>query len=614
MKSIRRTLLLNVLLLLIVTLGVVTYVVYYTAAGALRERQQAAAELAHVRYDDRRDEALRARADKLASEVQSNWNSTNFRNQWVASEVAALTAPMAPGNPAALIPRAAIMGATTFGRASQVAFEVHARLATELKLNEDELYQKPEAAAHEFVQVTSDGGAMWTSRSLSGEALPQDLPIPHRDPESHPPRFDTVVLPSGVEVRRVTIRANVTRYSRVGNFFLQRPARVDDTVPPSRAVVGLAGAARAARPAGAGGPGGAFFRPQADGPENTIPVFYIQCAWNTSAEAPQLEEMIRTRDEQLAAIDGETERSIHSLRATLGWTVSGAFAVTLIGGWVLVGFGLFPLKRLSQAVSEINPKDFKLPLDPKTLPSEVNPVADRLSRALTQLQAAFEREKRAAADISHELRTPLAALTTTIEVSCRKARSAEQYRQTLDECRVIARQMSQLVERMLALAWLDAGVDEVRPQPVELTDLVGAVAAIARPLAEVQGLTFRVSVPNRLTVRTDPDKLREVVMNLTHNAIEYNRPGGEIELSATQTLAGIVVEVRDTGIGMAPEIQEKIFERFFRADPSRQATGAHAGLGLAIVKEYVDRLGGRLTVDSTLGRGSRFRVELPSAS
>ena len=74
-----------------------------------------------------------------------------------------------------------------------------------------------------------------------------------------------------------------------------------------------------------------------------------------------------------------------------------------------------------------------------------------------------------------------------------------------------------------------------------------------------------------------------------------------------------MVEVRDTGIGMSPEIQDKIFERFFRADPSRQATGAHAGLGLAIVKEYVDRLGGRLTVDSTVGRGSRFRVELPGA-
>jgi two-component system heavy metal sensor histidine kinase CusS len=292
----------------------------------------------------------------------------------------------------------------------------------------------------------------------------------------------------------------------------------------------------------------------------------------------------------------------------------GAVAAALVGGWVLVGVALFPLKRLSFAVSQITHKDFNLPIDPRTLPAEVNPVAGRLSQSLVQLQAAFEREKRAAADISHELRTPLAALTTTIEVACRKTRTAEQYRQTLDECRGIARQMSQLVERMLMLAWLDAGADQVRPERVEVGELVGGVAAIGKPLAEVQGLSLRVNLAGPLTVRTDPDKLREVVMNLLHNAIEYNRPGGEVELTAAATpQGGVMVEVRDTGIGMSPEVQAKIFERFFRADPSRQATGVHAGLGLAIVKEYVDRLGGRLTVDSAVGRGSRFRVELPNA-
>jgi signal transduction histidine kinase len=174
--------------------------------------------------------------------------------------------------------------------------------------------------------------------------------------------------------------------------------------------------------------------------------------------------------------------------------------------------------------------------------------------------------------------------------------------------------MSQLVERLLMLAWLDAGADEVRPEPVEVGELVGGVAAIAKPLAEVQGLSFKVHVSRHLTVVTDPDKLREVVMNLTHNAIEYNRPGGEVELTAAPgAMGGVVLEVRDTGIGMPAEIHGKIFERFFRGDPSRQATGVHAGLGLAIVKEYVDRLGGRLTVDSAVGRGSRFRIELPNA-
>jgi signal transduction histidine kinase len=102
-------------------------------------------------------------------------------------------------------------------------------------------------------------------------------------------------------------------------------------------------------------------------------------------------------------------------------------------------------------------------------------------------------------------------------------------------------------------------------------------------------------------------------MNLLHNAIEYNRPGGEVAISAHSAAAGGVgVEVRDTGVGIPTELHEKIFERFYRGDPSRNAAGVHAGLGLAIVKEYVDRLGGRLSMESAVGAGSRFRVELPN--
>jgi len=113
-------------------------------------------------------------------------------------------------------------------------------------------------------------------------------------------------------------------------------------------------------------------------------------------------------------------------------------------------------------------------------------------------------------------------------------------------------------------------------------------------------------------LNTDPDKLREVLNNLLHNAIEYNRPEGSIELALGRENGHIRVEVRDTGIGIAPEAREHIFERFYRADPSRQADGLHAGLGLAIVKGYVDLMGGSITVESTEGQGTTFRVDLPA--
>ncbi len=103
-------------------------------------------------------------------------------------------------------------------------------------------------------------------------------------------------------------------------------------------------------------------------------------------------------------------------------------------------------------------------------------------------------------------------------------------------------------------------------------------------------------------------------MNLLHNAVEYNRPGGAIELIARRDGAATVFEVRDTGIGMTADVRDKIFERFYRADPSRQATGVHAGLGLAIVKEYVSRLGGTIAVESEPGSGTTFRVTLPPSA
>ena len=101
-------------------------------------------------------------------------------------------------------------------------------------------------------------------------------------------------------------------------------------------------------------------------------------------------------------------------------------------------------------------------------------------------------------------------------------------------------------------------------------------------------------------------------MNLLHNAVEYNSTNGKIELRVARGRGAVTFEVRDTGIGMSPDVRSKIFERFYRADPSRHTTGVHAGLGLSIVKEYIERLDGTIAVESVVGQGSTFRVSLPA--
>jgi signal transduction histidine kinase len=269
------------------------------------------------------------------------------------------------------------------------------------------------------------------------------------------------------------------------------------------------------------------------------------------------------------------------------------------------------LQRLSEAVSLVSAKDFRLPFDEPKLPAELRPIVERLTETLNLLKRAFAREKQAAADISHELRTPLAALLTTIEVALRKPRPPEEYREVLADCHATGQQMNQLVERLLALARMDAGVDTMRPRSVEVTALAEQCATMVRPLAEARGLRLSVHRNNPIQLNADADKLREVINNLLHNAIEYNQPNGSVDLSIERQNGTLQLEVRDTGVGIAPEEREHIFERFYRADRSRHAEGMHAGLGLAIVKGYVDLMGGTITVQSTQGKGSTFRLELP---
>src|SRR6185369_5529654 len=133
-------------------------------------------------------------------------------------------------------------------------------------------------------------------------------------------------------------------------------------------------------------------------------------------------------------------------------------------------------------------KDFRLQYENRTLPRELTPIAERLTDTLEQLKRAFGREKQATADISHELRTPLAALMTTIDVTLRKPRSAEEYRDAIEDCRASAGQINQAVERLRALARLDAGVDRLRSQTVDVADVAKQCLAVVRPLAEARGL------------------------------------------------------------------------------------------------------------------------------
>lgn len=346
-------------------------------------------------------------------------------------------------------------------------------------------------------------------------------------------------------------------------------------------------------------------------PPSGEPFYYLQFAIDSGPHQQQLQRLVEERDARLARLTEETTTSLADLRRRLFGVCSLTALSVLVGGLILIWMGLAPLNRLSDAVSQINERDFQLPLDPKSLPTELQPVAERLRHSLEQLKRAFAREKQAAQDISHDLRTPLAALTTTLEVALKKDRTGAEYREMIEECQMSASQMSHLVERLLTLAKVDSGSNPVKLRPIDLAQAAQYAMDLVRPLAKARSITMSLDAPAELPMLADRDKVCEVLTNLLHNAVDYNRDGGTIDVSVRQHDGSVEIRVEDSGIGIASESLDRLFERFYRADPSRASDTPHCGLGLAIVKSYVELMRGSIAVDSRLGEGTTFRIRLP---
>jgi signal transduction histidine kinase len=630
MRSIRRSLLGYLLLLLAVSLGAVGVLVERFANAALRKREESETERIQQTFKVRAQEEKTKFDGDLVLESKSLARDVHFHTRSLVGQNL-LPAPR-PGAPpkmpepaptlkasedearqfrlrsamlefapgpnlwASLAPVAAVEPIVRgnnpqrhFPYPNWVEFEgprAISRIQESLRKTFAE-----EHSGHQFqitLITTYSGRPGRNVVTVRSERLPDDLSVEGMfvDPQGESvPRLDSVNIPGLGPSRRVVTGTVASGRSIVFWLFLPSP------------------------PTPANHPRYRDYPPYR-GPDMILRVF-VHVVRPESELDTRLAADQKARDEQLTRVSEETRTQLLQLRQRLILIGSITFAALVLGGWWIVARGLAPLHKLSEAVSQVSEKDFRLTVVPAELGRELAPIHARLTQTLTLLQKAFAREKQAVADISHELRTPIASLLATIDVALRKPRTPDQYRTALEECRLISKQLGQLVERIMTLASLDAGNDHIVVSRTDAVELANGCAAVIRPLAATNNIMVSVRYEEELSFDTDAGKLREVLMNLLHNAVEYNKPGGTITLTISRENSTALFEVRDTGIGMTPEVREKIFERFFRADSSRQATGIHAGLGLAIVKEYVARLNGSIEVESEPGVGTTFRVTLP---
>lgn len=236
---------------------------------------------------------------------------------------------------------------------------------------------------------------------------------------------------------------------------------------------------------------------------------------------------------------------------------------------------------------------------------EFSRLAETFDRLFGRLERSFEAERQFTADASHELRTPVSVIKGACEYGLKYDETEEEHRETLEMIHRQSVKMSELISQMLTMTRLE---QEMELPTMEEVDL-GALAA--ETAQEFPGVGGQTELAEGVIVRGDSALLSRLLRNLIENAFKYGKPEGHVWVSVEKTDGEALLRVRDDGIGIAPEQQEKIWQRFYQVDASRNDETAGAGLGLAMVEQIARLHGGRMTLESVLGIGSAFTLHLP---
>jgi signal transduction histidine kinase len=286
--------------------------------------------------------------------------------------------------------------------------------------------------------------------------------------------------------------------------------------------------------------------------------------------------------------------------------------VAPLSGYLLAGRATAPLGVILQTAARLRPGRLheRVPLGGSG--DELDRLAATLNDLLDRLAAHVENQRAFVANAAHELRSPLAALRTSAEVALGQDRSVEEYRELLADVVEGCDNLGGLVNQLLLLAEGDAGL--VRSAgPVALDHIAALAVDMFGGSAEVRGLRLRLDVTEPVVVHGSDTHLRRVVSNLIDNAIKFTPEGGEIVVRVRRVQQTAILQVRDTGVGIAAEDLPHVFERFYRADKSRrrEPTGGGNGLGLSICQALVGAHGGHIHLDSRPGSGTVVTVVLP---
>jgi two-component system, OmpR family, heavy metal sensor histidine kinase CusS len=312
------------------------------------------------------------------------------------------------------------------------------------------------------------------------------------------------------------------------------------------------------------------------------------------------------------AIDVSQEEELLARYRMWFWGILLATSVLFpLVGYRIARHGIRPVEEIAATARRITSTNLRERIGSEGYPSELASLAGTFNEMLERLEESFERISRFTADIAHDLRTPVNNIRGEAEVALARARTVDEYRDVLESSLEEAVRLSELIGDLLFLARAESPLTELHRENVNISELLTTVRDYYEASAIDAGISFVVNAgAEPLNAELDRSLILRAVSNLVSNAIAHTPPGGTVTLAAANEDDAIRIEVSDTGVGIPAEAIPRVFDRFFRVDPSRSKISGGTGLGLAIVRSILLLHGGSAEITSQLGHGTRVMLRM----
>jgi signal transduction histidine kinase len=281
-----------------------------------------------------------------------------------------------------------------------------------------------------------------------------------------------------------------------------------------------------------------------------------------------------------------------------------AIFLSALGGLFIVNTMLEPIKKISQTISKLSESNLLKSHIDENVASELKPLAIAFNRTFERLDNVFVRQKQFVGDVSHELKTPLSVILMETEMALRKQRSLQEYINTINQIKDSAAHMKGIIETLLKLISIE-NTKLIEKKSCDIKEIMYKSIALLKQQLEKNGISFSIT-GDTFFIEADETLITEVFLNLLDNAIKYNKEKGTIYIEINPDKR--IVEITDSGIGIPNKELDKIFDKFYRVDPSRSKTIEGLGLGLSLVKEILDLHKAKIEIKSTPNIGTKVII------